>query len=181
MSADLALLILRVVVGLIVAAHGAQKLFGWFGGVGLRGFTGWMGMMGLRPPIVWSVVGGSAEFGGGLLLALGLLSPLGSLGVLAAMTTAIALAHWPRFWGSDNGMEYPLTNAVAAAAVGLAGPGAYSLDAALGIVLPDAISLGALGLVVLGVIATAVMATAAKRSVGLRIVEPAPEPAAEAA
>lgn len=177
MSVDLALLVLRVVVGLIVAAHGAQKLFGWFGGPGLRGFAGFMEMMGLRPSLVWAGLGGTAEFGGGLLLALGLLSPLGSLGVLAAMSTAIVLAHWPRFWASDNGMEHPLTNAVVAVGIALAGPGAYSLDAALGIAVPDTIAVAALILVVLGVIATAVMTTAAKRSASLRIVEPAAEAA----
>src|SRR5256885_11374399 len=102
MSTDLGLLIIRVVVGLLVAGHGAQKLFGWFGGYGLRGTAGWMGSMGLQPAIPWTLLAGGSEFGGGLLLALGLLSPLGSLGVIAAMLTAIILVHWPKIWSSGN-------------------------------------------------------------------------------
>ena len=171
LSVDVGLALLRIVVGLIVAAHGSQKLFGWFGGPGLRGFTGWMGMMGLRPAPLWGVLGGLAEFGGGLLLALGLLSPLGSLGVLAAMSSAIVLAHWPRFWAMDNGAEHPLTNGAAAVALAITDPGAYSLDHTLGIALPGEITVAALALVVLGVLTTIGMNAAAKRSPRLEVVE----------
>lgn len=109
MSVDTALLVLRVIVGLLLAGHGAQKLFGWFGGFGVRGVAGWLTSMGLQPATGWAVLAGASEFGGGLLLALGLLSPLGSLGAFAAMLTAIALTHWPRVWASENGMELPLS------------------------------------------------------------------------
>src|SRR5262245_32258505 len=137
MSIDLGLLILRVVVGLVIAAHGAQKLFGWFGGPGLKGFSGGMASMGLRPAWLWGLMGGLGEFGGGLLLALGLLNPLGSLGLIGAMAMAIALAHWSKgFWGSKGGYEYPLVLLISSAVLGLVGPGAYSLDTLLGIVLP---------------------------------------------
>lgn len=101
MSIDLGLLILRVVVGLLLTGHGAQKLFGWFGGPGLDGFTGWIGSMGLRPPRLWAVLGGLAEFGGGLLLVLGLFTPLGSLGILASMLMAIIQVHWPKIWARE--------------------------------------------------------------------------------
>jgi putative oxidoreductase len=137
MSIDLGLLVLRVLVGLVLAAHGAQKLFGWWGGPGLKGFTGWMASMGLTPAWLWGLMGGLGEFGGGLLLALGLLSPLGSLAIIGAMAMAIALAHWSKgFWGTKGGYEFPLVLLGASAVLGLTGPGAYSLDALLGIALP---------------------------------------------
>ena len=137
MSIDLALLILRVLVGLVVAAHGAQKLFGWAGGPGMQGFAGWMAAMGLQPAWLWALMGGLGEFGGGLLLAAGLLSPLGALAVVGAMAMAIVLVHWSKgFWGQQGGYEFPLVLLGAAAILGLAGPGAYSLDALLGLALP---------------------------------------------
>jgi len=152
MSVDLGLLILRVVVGLVVAAHGSQKLFGWFGGPGLPGASGWLSSMRLRPAKLWAIMAGLSEFGGGALLALGFLSPLGSLGIISAMLMAIILAHWPRFWGQDGGFEYPLVNLVAALALAISGPGHYGLDSALGIALPaPATLIAGLVLVALGV------------------------------
>jgi putative oxidoreductase len=136
-SIDLALLAVRVLVGLLVAAHGAQKLFGWSGGPGMNGFSGWMASIGLQPARLWGLLGGLGEFGGGLLLALGLLTPLGALSIVGAMAMAIALAHWSKgFWGTNGGYEYPLVLLVTSAIIGLAGPGAYSLDALLSIALP---------------------------------------------
>lgn len=133
---DLALLILRLVVGLLMIGHGGQKLFGWFKGVGMQGFTGWVGSMGFRPAHVWAWLGALAEFGGGLLFALGLFSPLGSLGIVASQLTAITKVHWPKIWNTENGIEFPLTNLAVAVAVGIAGPGAISLDAMSGTQLP---------------------------------------------
>ena len=81
MLGDVGLLILRIVVGLLLAGHGAQKLFGWFGGPGLKGFAGWSGSMGVWPVSFWAFVAGFYEFGGGVLFALGLLDPIGSFGI----------------------------------------------------------------------------------------------------
>ena len=118
-------------------AHGAQKLFGWFGGYGLAGTSAFFGsQLRLRPATFWTLLAGLSEAGGGLLLALGLLDPLGSLGIIAAMLMAIILAHWGRFWNTENGVEYQLVLIGAALAVAIGGPGAYSLGAALGVALP---------------------------------------------
>src|SRR5262249_34048308 len=138
---DVGLLLLRVVVGAYLTVHGTQKLFGWFGGPGQAGTRGFMKMLGFRPAGPWAVVSGPREAGGGLLLLLGLLDPLGTLGVVAAMTTAIFAAHWRHGpMNTDGGYELPLTNVAVALAVGLAGPGRYSLDALLGIALPEPIT-----------------------------------------
>ena len=153
MSYDLGLLLLRLVVGGLMFGHGAQKLFGWFGGYGLAGTSGFFGsQLRLRPATFWTALAGLSEAGGGLLLLLGLLSPLGSLGIIAAMLMAIILSHWPRVWAAENGYEYPLVLLTAALAVGLAGPGAYSLDAALGIHLPAPTLAIGLALVLVGAV-----------------------------
>jgi len=153
MSYDIGLLVLRLVVGGVMFGHGAQKLFGWFGGYGLAGTSGFMGsQFRLRPAMIWTLLAGLSEAGGGLLLALGLLGPLGPLVIIAAMLMAMILAHWPRFWNTDGGIEYHLVLIAAVLAVAIAGPGAYSLNAALGIVLPEPASLlVGLVLVVVGI------------------------------
>lgn len=154
MYIDLALLILRVVVGLIVAAHGAQKLFGAWGGPGMAGFTGWLGSMRLQPAPLWAWLAALAEFGGGILMVLGLLNPLGALGVAATMLMAIISAHWPKFFAANNGLEFALTLLAAAVAIVLAGPGAYSLDAALGLAFTQPwLPWVGLLLVILGIVA----------------------------
>lgn len=142
MSYDVGMLVLRLVVGGLMFGHGAQKLFGWFGGPGLDGTAAFFeGHLRLRPAKVWAGLAGLSEAGGGLLLVLGLLDPLGSLAIIAAMLTAAFLAHWPRLWITDNGVEYNLVLIAAALTVAIAGPGAYSLDAALGLALPAPASL----------------------------------------
>ena len=153
MSYDLGLLLLRLVMGGLMFGHGSQKLFGWFGGYGLAGTSGFFGgQLRLRPATLWTLLAGLSEAGGGLLLLLGLLSPLGSLGIIAAMLMAIILSHWPRLWAAENGYEYPLVLLTAALALGLAGPGAYSLDAALGIALPAPTLAIGLALVLVGAV-----------------------------
>src|SRR4030088_56638 len=134
----LGLLILRLVVGLTMAAHGAQKLFGWWGGPGMSNWTQSVRRLRIRPAQPWAWVAALSEFGGGLLLALGLLSPLGSLAIVGAMLVAIATVHLSKgFWVSKGGYEFNLALLAAVAAVALTGRGAYSLDVALGIRLPE--------------------------------------------
>jgi putative oxidoreductase len=138
---DIALLVLRVVVGLLLIGHGTQKLFGWFGGYGLAGFGGSLGKMGFRPAGLWALSGGLAETGGGLLLALGLLNPLGSLGIVASMLVATFSVHWGKgLFATTGGPELPIINIAVAAAVAIAGPGRYALDSWLGISLPEPVT-----------------------------------------
>jgi putative oxidoreductase len=142
MSIAFGLLVLRLVVGLTVGAHGAQKLFGVWGGPGMNGWTQVVQRLRMRParPLAW--IAALSEFGGGLLLALGLLSPLGNLAIIGAMLVAIATVHLSKgFWVTKGGFEFNLTLIGAAAALAITGPGAYSLDNALRIHLPEPLTL----------------------------------------
>ncbi len=151
---NLGILILRLVLGLTFMGHGSQKLFGWFGGGGMAGTTAMMEKMRLRAAGLWALVAALCEFIGGLLLALGFLNPLGSLGIIASMLVAISQVHWPRgFWNTQGGFEFPLINLAAALALALTGPGLYSLDGALGTSLPEpVVLLVGLVLVIIGVL-----------------------------
>ncbi|MFN8637525.1 MAG: DoxX family membrane protein [Chloroflexota bacterium] len=141
MSLDLGLFLLRLVIGSLLFAHGAQKLFGWFGGPGLAGTVGMFGgYLRLRPARLWAILGGLSELGGGLLLAAGLFGPLGAAAVMAAMLMALTV-HWPSFWAQDRGIEYPLTLLVVALALAVTGPGSLSLDAVLGLQLSEPLTL----------------------------------------
>jgi putative oxidoreductase len=120
---DIALLLIRLTVGGVLAAHGAQKLFGLFGGPGLAGTAGFLESLGFRPGRLHARLLGLAETVGGGLIAAGLLTPL----------TAVAVVHWDKgFFAQNGGYEYPLALAVIASALAFAGAGKYSLDAALG-------------------------------------------------
>ena len=131
------LLVLRLVGGLTLAAHGAQKLFGWFGGAGFAKFARGFHGQGLRPGWLWTGLVVLGELGGGLSLAFGLLTPLGAAGAFGAMFMAIARSHWKNgFWNSKRGIEFPLALLAVGACLGLTGPGDYSLDALLGFALP---------------------------------------------
>jgi putative oxidoreductase len=131
---DIGLLVLRLAIGLTMAAHGSQKLFGWFGGHGLTGTGGYLESLGFRPGRVQAALAGIAEFVGGLLIALGLLTPLGSAMVIAVMVVAIGTVHLPKgFFVSDGGFEYNLMIAASSAALAFTGPGGYSLDAVEGL------------------------------------------------
>ena len=127
------LLILRLAVGGIMAAHGAQKMFGWWGGPGLAGTAGMCSNLGYRRPLLMGVGLAVAELGGGLALATGFLTPLGALAVLVVMLTAVYLVHRPKgFFNTAGGYEFNLL--IAAVAVGLVatGPGRLSIDRAIG-------------------------------------------------
>jgi putative oxidoreductase len=138
MTLEIGVLIIRIFVGLAVAAHGAQKLFGWLGGKGFRNTVETMQFMGFRPAGFWALLGGLGEFGGGLALALGFLSPLGALGITAAMLMAVIKFHGAKgFWAYNGGYEYPLTLVVLGIVLGLVGAGPYSIDALIGFTLPE--------------------------------------------
>lgn len=126
---DIGLLVVRVVFGLIFAAHGAQKLFGWFGGYGIAGTSGWLESTGYRPGRFFATALGLTEFIAGLLLAIGFLGPVGPAMIIAVMIVAMVTVHWKNaFFVSTNGIEHPLMFTVAAIGLALTGPGRYSVD-----------------------------------------------------
>ncbi len=134
---NLAALILRLVMGGLMAGHGAQKLFGSFSGPGLEGTSGFMEMLGLQPGRPWAWLAGLSEFGGGVLTLLGFLNPLGPVGVIGSMTMATTKAHAGKpIWVTEGGAELPVTNIAAATALIVNGPGKWSLDRAFGLKLP---------------------------------------------
>jgi putative oxidoreductase len=130
---DLGLLLLRVVLGALLVGHGTQKLFGWFGGFGLEGIGGWLHSLGFRPGRPMAVVAGAVEAVGGVLLVAGLLTPIAAAAVVGQMVVAAMTHRGKGVWATSGGYELALVDGVAAAALALAGPGALSLDAALGL------------------------------------------------
>jgi putative oxidoreductase len=126
------ILFLRVVVGAVLFGHGAQKLFGWFGGHGPRGTAGFFGSLGFRPPLVMAVVAGLSE-ASGVLLALGLLTPFACLAIATTMLVAIGSVHLRNgLWVTEGGFEYNLVLWTVTVAIAATGPGRFSLDAAIG-------------------------------------------------
>ncbi len=163
------LLVLRLGIGLIMAAHGAQKLFGWWSGPGMSGWVGAMTRMRIRPPAPWAWISALSELAGGLGLALGFLTPLPSIAIAGSMFVAIALVHWPKgFWTSKGGYEFNLSILAAVAAVAIAGPGAYSLDALFHIRFREPVTL---------IITTVLLIAGVAVAIGTRA--PAPAPTAE--
>jgi putative oxidoreductase len=125
---DLGLLVLRTGTGAVLMAHGTQKLFGWFGGGGLEGTAQGMEAMGFHPPRESAMAAGIAEAGGGLLLALGLATPAAGAAVTGNMAGAVSVHAPAGFFAQSGGFEYPAFLGFTAAAIGLMGPGRYSLD-----------------------------------------------------
>ncbi len=130
----LGLTILRVLVGGLFVGHGTQKLFGWFGGHGLEGTSGFLeGQLGLKPGKRAAIAAGAAEAGGGVLIATGLLTPVGSAAIIGSMAQAIRTVHAPKGpWVTDGGWEYNAVLIAAMVALADLGPGDVSLDHALG-------------------------------------------------
>lgn len=130
---DLGFLIARVLVGLLMAAHGAQKLFGWFGGHGLQATGDFFSQLGFRPARSFATAAALGELASGLLIAFGLFGPVGPAIMLAVMVVAAISVHWQNgLFAATNGIELPLLYSIAAVRFALTGPGGYSLDAALG-------------------------------------------------
>lgn len=126
------LLFLRVVVGLVLAAHGTQKLLGWWGGGGIRGTAAWLGSSGFRPPLLMTLLVGASETSG-TLFALGLLTPFAALAIASVMVVAVGSVHWKNgFFATKGGYEFNLTLWAAVIAVAAIGPGRFSLDRAFG-------------------------------------------------
>ena len=155
MNSDIALLVLRVVVGGIVMQHGLLKL-GLVGkGGSVSGVAGWFNGMGMKPGMFWALVAVAAEAGGGLLMVLGLGGPIGPGIVAGDLLVVTVVAHVPQgFWvgGGKAGWEFPLPIATAAFAVALLGAGAWSVDAALGVTYSDTLRWTWLVLMAAGVV-----------------------------
>ena len=131
---DYGLLLGRLVLGLLMAAHGTQKAFGWFGGYGLAGTGGYFEQIGFRPGRLLAATAAATEITGGLLLAAGLLTPIAAALILSVMIVAAISVHWPHgVFAQNNGIEVPLLYGVVAATLALTGPGAFSLDRAFGL------------------------------------------------
>ena len=148
---DLALLVLRVVVGLLFVGHGAQKLFDAFGGGGLNGTAKMFDNIGLRPGWLHARAAGAAEFGGGALFALGLFTPFAAAALIAVMTAAVISVHAPNgIWNTNQGYEFNLVLAAVVFALSGIGAGSWSLDNAFSFDLHGVA--WAIGALVIGVI-----------------------------
>lgn len=131
---DIALLILRLVIGSAMTAHGAQKLFGWFGGAGLTGTGAWFETIGFRPGVVFALLAGATEVSGGVSFALGLFGPVASALILAVMVVAIVTVHLGHgFFAANNGVELPVLYITGALVIAFAGSGMFSLDRLFGL------------------------------------------------
>jgi putative oxidoreductase len=157
MFMDAGIFVIRVLFGLAIASHGSQKLFGWFAGYGIRKTGGFFETIGFRPGAAFATAAGLSEMGGGLLITLGLFTPLGSAAVLTAMLVAMFSVHVKNgFFAASNGIEMPFLYAAAAVGIAFTGGGAISLDALLGLTYlaePDVVA-GVLVLAALGAVVT---------------------------
>ncbi len=132
-AVDLGLLVLRVLVGVTFSLHGFQKLFGWFGGGGPSATASWFRSLGFGDGRVAALMAGASEVGGGLGLALGLLTPVAAAAMIGTMTTAAFVNNAAKgFWSAGNGWELNGYLIVVPFSVTITGPGAYSLDAVVG-------------------------------------------------
>lgn len=153
MSINFGILLLRVLFGAVIAAHGSQKLFGAFGGYGLTGTGAFFESLGFRPGVFFAAMAGSSELLGGLLLVSGLFTPAGAAIVLATMLVAMGSVHLKNgFFAQNNGIELPFLIAAAALGIVFTGGGAYSLDAWLGLrfIAEPVVAVGSLAAAVLG-------------------------------
>lgn len=158
---SLAVLIARLIIGLGVAAHGAQKLFGWFGGYGPAGTGSFMETLGFRPGVIFAIAAGVGELAGGLLLAAGFLGGLGPSLVILVMLVAIVTVHLNNgFFASNNGIELPSMVIAGALALDFAGMGRYTLDHVVG---PSVFTFGTVRLYMLAAAVVIALLTLALR------------------
>ena len=143
---DLGLFIIRVVVGLLMAAHGTQKLLGWFGGKGLAPTAAWFGSIGFHPGRTMAVIASATEIGAGLLFAIGLLTPLAAAGITGTLVVAMYTHRDHGLWNANGGFELALLYTAVAVGVALTGAGRYSLDHALDV--PHVTDTGLAGVVI---------------------------------
>jgi putative oxidoreductase len=163
-ATNLGLLVLRLVVGLTFAAHGAQKAFGWFDGIGWTGWHGIMERLGFRPTLLFAAVSIGAELVGGLALAAGFLTPLATTIIVGQSVVIIAKSHWANgFWNRANGFEFPLALLGGTVAIGLIGPGAISLDAVAGFAPSELIRIGLVAVGVVGGLLTLAVPTLTRK------------------
>jgi putative oxidoreductase len=128
------LLVARLVLGLYMAAHGVQKLFGWFGGYGLEGTGGFFEQIGFRPGRLFAATAGAIEVASGVLVMLGLLGPVGPALMVSVLIVAAVSVHWQNgVFATSNGVEHTMVFAAGAIALALTGPGIFSFDAVLGL------------------------------------------------
>lgn len=160
------LLLIRAIPGSLLIGHGTQKLFGWFGGKGLVGTATAFESNGYRPGRVFAFMAGFGEAAGGLLIALGFMTPLACAAIVGVMLNAIVGVHWSKgIWGTNGGYEYPLTLAAVAAGIAFAGPGRFSVDHAFGLHLRGtAWGIAAVGAGIAAGIVTLVIRSRAKRN-----------------
>lgn len=129
---DVGLFIIRVVIGILMIGHGAQKLFGMFGGYGVKGTAGWMESLGLKPGVIMAVGAGITELVGGVLFTIGLWTWVGAILLIIPMIMAIAKVHGANgVWATQNGYEYNVVLIAVALGVALIGAGEISIDALL--------------------------------------------------
>jgi putative oxidoreductase len=133
---DLGLLLVRVVIGVLMFAHGTQKLFAWFKGFGIEGTAGFFGSIGYRSGTTMAVIAGVTEAALGISLTLGLFVPAAAAALVGVMINVAVAGHGRNgFWNHNPqaGWEFPMVLGTIGAAIGLTGPGDYSLDSYLGL------------------------------------------------
>ncbi len=159
-NTDILLTLLRVVVGLLMFGHGAQKLLGWFGGKGMSSTADMTGHLGFRPAKFWAWILALAEFIGGLALTFGFFTPIAAAVLIGDMIVAIAKVHGPNgLWDTNRGFEYNLVLIVALLVVGLTDPGIYSLDYVLRFTWPVVWVFEVSGIVVLAGVIVGLLTT----------------------
>ncbi|HEX3534999.1 MAG TPA: DoxX family protein [Gemmatimonadaceae bacterium] len=132
-TVSIGLLLVRIVVGLIMAAHGASKLWGWFGGYGLRGTGQFFEQLGFHPGAAFAAAASVSEIVSGLLVAIGFLGPIGPALMISVMIVAAITVHLGQGLLAPKGLEMPLLYGAAAFGLALTGFGEYSLDGLLGV------------------------------------------------